>query len=365
MNKPLNHIELCHRFAVAFTISKAILRRVFSVLCFVFISNLNNAQVVINEVGIAPTGGTDGNGGEFIELFNKTGCDVDIGCYVVVFSGTSGGASANPTGWTVIIPQGTKLASCSYFLIGGLGKNKPGSITWNTLLIGGTAWVNAYGTNGKDVADLDLSTSNNTTLNSIFAGGLQNTQGGQITLLNSSGTVVSSVAYGLGNNPLSYLGFLTNPPGGCTAVSPVPTPPDAGIVPFNSTSNDGIYLDASGNYQPENSLTPGVSNSMNGGSQIGCDAPIVITTATSNEPLCSGGVLNLMASASGPGSLSYNWTSTTGFSSFLQNPTITNISPSNSGSYTVTVSDANGCSESETVKVTVYGKPGTPPITHN
>ena len=317
---------------------------------------------MINEVGIAPTGGTDGNGGEFIELFNRSGCDVNIGCYALVFSGTSG--SGNPTGWTITIPNGTILTSCSYFLIGGVGKNKPGS--WSILPIGGMPWVNAYGTNGKNIADLDISTSSNTALNSVFAGSLQNTQGGQVTLFSSSGSVISSVAYGIGNNPLSYSGSVTNPPAGCTAINPVPTPLDASVGSFNSVSNDGIYLDVSGNYQPENSLTPGLPNAMNGGSQITCDAPIVINSANSNSPLCSGGDLNLFSSAiNGTGSLSYSWMGPNGFTSSTQNPSVTNVSSSTSGVYTITVTDENGCSVSKDVNVVVNGKPGTPPITHN
>src|SRR6185436_17459917 len=40
---------------------------------FLVVGNTGKAQVVINEVGIAPTGG-DGTGGEFIELFYRSAC---------------------------------------------------------------------------------------------------------------------------------------------------------------------------------------------------------------------------------------------------------------------------------------------------
>src|SRR5262245_57482762 len=76
-----------------------------------FSANIVRAQVVINEVGIAPTGGTDGNGGEYIELFNKSGCTQNISCFTVVFSGTSGGSPASPTGWTLKIPSGLSIPS--------------------------------------------------------------------------------------------------------------------------------------------------------------------------------------------------------------------------------------------------------------
>src|SRR5438046_826897 len=91
----------------------------FLVVFLIFLrSNLSFSQIVINEVGISPTGGTDGNGGEYIELFNKSGCTMNIGCYVIVFSGTSG--TGNPTGWTIKIPSGLSIPSGGYFIIGGI-----------------------------------------------------------------------------------------------------------------------------------------------------------------------------------------------------------------------------------------------------
>jgi hypothetical protein len=50
-------------------------------------------------------------GGEFTELYNKSGCTVNIGCYVLVYSGTSIGAA----GWSVAIPSGTMLGSGQYY----------------------------------------------------------------------------------------------------------------------------------------------------------------------------------------------------------------------------------------------------------
>jgi hypothetical protein len=83
------------------------------------------AQIVINEIGISPTNGV---GGEYIELYNRSGCAQSIGCFVIVFSGTST-TGGNPTGWTITIPAGTTLAPGGFFLIGGRGTNDPGSST--------------------------------------------------------------------------------------------------------------------------------------------------------------------------------------------------------------------------------------------
>src|SRR5438105_11405545 len=88
------------------------------VLVIILRSNVCFSQIVINEVGIAPTGGTDGNGGEYIELFNKSACTQNIGCFVIEFSGTSG--TGNATGWTIKIPSGLSIPSGGYFIIGGI-----------------------------------------------------------------------------------------------------------------------------------------------------------------------------------------------------------------------------------------------------
>ncbi|WP_165903597.1 T9SS type A sorting domain-containing protein [Hymenobacter gummosus] len=73
-------------------------------------------------------------------------------------------------------------------------------------------------------------------------------------------------------------------------------------------------------------------------------------TAGSNGPPCVGGNLLLTATAV-PGA-SYSWTGPAGFTSLLQNPTIANVDPNRSGTYTVTAS-LNGCTATSQVTVTV------------
>ena len=90
------------------------MQRLLILLLFSISAEAGFPQVVINEVGIAPTAG---NGGQFAELYNRSGCIIDLSCYTLVFSSTSG--SNNPTGWTVKIPSGKTIAAGGYFLIGG------------------------------------------------------------------------------------------------------------------------------------------------------------------------------------------------------------------------------------------------------
>jgi len=76
-------------------------------------------------------------------------------------------------------------------------------------------------------------------------------------------------------------------------------------------------------------------------------------TASSNSALCEGQTLNLTSS----GGSSYSWAGPASFSSAMQNPSLTGVSTSTAGIYTVTVSDANGCSSSAQTSVTVNANP--------
>jgi hypothetical protein len=77
--------------------------------------------------------------------------------------------------------------------------------------------------------------------------------------------------------------------------------------------------------------------------------------ASSNDPVPSNGTINLTVQASGgSGSYtSYRWVGPNGFTSTDQNPSVVNVMQSQSGIYTVTVTDSNGGSSCASVYVTV------------
>src|SRR5690606_5225983 len=77
-------------------------------------------------------------------------------------------------------------------------------------------------------------------------------------------------------------------------------------------------------------------------------------TAGSNSPVCQGATLNLTASAGG---VAYNWSGPNGFLSSVQNPSISNIPLAGAGTYTVQLTDANGCSQTATRAITVTALP--------
>lgn len=76
-------------------------------------------------------------------------------------------------------------------------------------------------------------------------------------------------------------------------------------------------------------------------------------TAGSNSPICSGSTLNLTSTLG----ISYVWSGQGGYSSSAQNPNISNATTSQSGAYTVSLTDANGCSNIAQTIVTVNSLP--------
>ncbi len=84
--------------------------------------------------------------------------------------------------------------------------------------------------------------------------------------------------------------------------------------------------------------------------------PPPVATASSNSPVCVGSPLIL---AGGPAGMNtYSWTGPNGFSSNAQNPTVSNsATTAMAGTYTLTVTNSNGCLGSATTSVTVNSIP--------
>ena len=233
---------------------KSFYRGITILLLLLVFGFTGRSQIIINELGIAPTTGDAAGGGEFIELFNQGPLPVDIGCYVIFFSSTSG--SNNPTGFSITIPPGTMLNPCAHYLIGGSGLS-PATTAWTNTGTGGNTWINNYGANGLGSPHLNANTAGNTSLQSLVAGNLVNTRG-QVTIFNPAGTAVTSVSYNSGNNPASYPGSFTNPPPGCNIINPInPGPATQNVnAVFSGAGTQGIYLNSSGTYSAETSLLP-------------------------------------------------------------------------------------------------------------
>jgi gliding motility-associated-like protein len=74
--------------------------------------------------------------------------------------------------------------------------------------------------------------------------------------------------------------------------------------------------------------------------------------ASSNTPVCAGSTISF----TGSGGISYSW-SGPGFSSSATNPSIAGATTANTGTYSLTVTDANGCSNTTTTSVVVNSNP--------
>ncbi len=91
---------------------------------------------------------------------------------------------------------------------------------------------------------------------------------------------------------------------------------------------------------------------------------IIINSIGSNSAICNGSVLNLTSSATGgTGTLRYSWTGPNGYTANnAQNPSVINATPAASGTYTLTVTDANNCTAVATTAVTVFTTPTMNPV---
>jgi len=81
-------------------------------------------------------------------------------------------------------------------------------------------------------------------------------------------------------------------------------------------------------------------------------------TVSSNSPVCTGTTINLSTPA--VSGATYNWTGPNSFTSTLQNPSISNASSANAGTYSVTVTVAGCTSLAGTTAVVVSAPPSTP-----
>ncbi len=81
--------------------------------------------------------------------------------------------------------------------------------------------------------------------------------------------------------------------------------------------------------------------------------PLPAITISGTSPVCAGNTINLASS----GGTAYNWTGPGSFTSAMQNPVILNSTVHMSGTYTVTVTDANSCLDSKSVDITINPLP--------
>ena len=124
-------------------------------------------------------------------------------------------------------------------------------------------------------------------------------------------------------------------PNGFSSSSQSPTIPNA------TTSNAGTY---------------NLTVTYGGCTSDPANTTVVVSTkptaiASSNSPVCEGTTLQLYGGPNGMSS--YSWTGPGGWTSTLQNPTRSSATLAMAGTYTLTVTNSNGCTDDESTSVTV------------
>ncbi len=148
--------------------------------------------------------------------------------------------------------------------------------------------------------------------------------------------------------------------------SPISLCPGASVTLSEVSLNNGnvTYLWSNGNTASSIQVnTPGtytvaVTDASGCSSQASVEvvvSPIPVAVASNNGPICGGQGATLQLSATG--GVSYNWSGPGNFSSQIQNPIIPFnfvTGPVLPRTYSVTITNANGCSSTTTTTATIY-----------
>lgn len=158
--------------------------------------------------------------------------------------------------------------------------------------------------------------------------------------VSNNGPICAGITLQLNSNPGAGNGTFTFQWVGPNAFSSTQEDPN---ITNATTAASGIYT---------------VTVTSNGCTATGNTSALVntlptITPISSNSPVCEGSTLTLFSSpGAGNGTFTFQWTGPNGFSSTLEDPSITNVQATSNGTYTVTVS-SNSCSATGTTPVVV------------
>ena len=100
---------------------------------------------------------------------------------------------------------------------------------------------------------------------------------------------------------------------------------------------------------------PNTGSLRSGATIIAKYAPYVAISASSNSPLCTGSTLSFTSA----GGVSYAWTGPNGFSSSSQNPSRSNVTVADAGTYTCAITRSDATVINMTVNVVISAPPST------
>ncbi len=163
------------------------------------------------------------------------------------------------------------------------------------------------------------------------------------------------------------------------SVSPVvvsvnsPTICQGDSVVLTATSNATGYLWSTGQTGSSITVSPSTTTTYSVSATAGGTGSAISTvtvnpipaapTAGSNSPICAGSTLNLTASTIA--NATYSWTGPNGFTSSVQNPSITSATAAAAGTYQVTATVLNCTSAPATTAVVVNPVPSAPVVSSN
>jgi hypothetical protein len=172
----------------------------------------------------------------------------------------------------------------------------------------------------------------------------------------SAGTHHWAIACPSCNSP--YGGGYTNSScSGCSVSGGSFTPNNCSNGTPEYSVNGGPWTTTLPTYNTSASMTVGIRCNCGDGNVAESNYPWITNpdictppaaTASDNDPAC-GGILNLTSTPAG--ATSYSWTGPGGYTSSVQNPTISSVNETRDGVYTVVVTGTNGCVNTATTTV--------------
>jgi gliding motility-associated-like protein len=177
---------------------------------------------------------------------------------------------------------------------------------------------------------------------------------GSITISGISGNLqILAIDAGADNNPCTAAdNIVLN--GGCPTLSSNDTYSSPQYT-NGSTKNNQLNLSGLTVGEFYYFIVDGTSSSVSPfyietiGTSFDCSNCDLNVTLGSNSPVCANGTLNLTCNDGA----SWSWTGPNGFTSNSQNPTLNNVTSLASGTYTVAITDINGCSDTKSIDVVV------------
>ncbi|PWH82197.1 T9SS type B sorting domain-containing protein [Brumimicrobium oceani] len=309
----------------------------------------NTADLTFSYLGVENTTSAP-NGAIQAQHWNGTSWDAPVGPGIAGV--TTGVGSLGPilgqntfSPWTLIVPCAVDSVSQNLFICQGESISV-GTNTYSNAGVYVDNLINILGCDSVVTTHLTISpTSNGTDVQSACY----------------SYTWIDGVTYTANNTTATHT-IIGGSANGCDSIVTLDLTINIEVTGTDTQTACDSYTWIDGiTYSSDNNTA---THTITGGAANGCDSIVTLdltivsppnVTATSNSPICQGGILSLNATTIN--SASYVWTGPNNFTSQSQNPTINNTSTANSGTYEVITSLGNNCNDTSQVNVNINPTP--------